>query len=213
VSHPPPPLGSPTHTNGFGPSMGAVLGRPTGGGWAKPSRTAAAPATAKSALAVQPTGCELLVAGLSLVSLVSLFLPWYMVQWSDPVGDSGHLDVTSALGSAAGGWRFVCLVLAAAVLVSLSVRLLRPDLYARLPVPYRAVLATLAVATVATLAIAFFALPYGGTQASAYGVAIGVTQDWAAYVGLAASVLAATAAIVNSPKEPAPKVDRGANPR
>jgi hypothetical protein len=163
--------------------------------------------------AVQPTGCEILVAGLSVVSLVSLFLPWYMVQATDPFGASAHLDATSALGGSAGGWRFVCLVLAAIVLVCLAVRQLRPDLSAIVPVPYRAVLATLAIATVAAFAVAFFALPYGGAQFSVDGAQVGVTQDWAAYVGLAASVLAATAAIVNSPVEPVSAVGGGVTRR
>jgi hypothetical protein len=158
---------------------------------------------ATSRPAVQPTGCEILVAGLTVVALVSLFLPWYVVQVSDAF-QAEQGSYFSALGGYAGGWRYACLVLAAVVLVFLAVRQLRPDLTARIPIPYRAVLATFAIATVAVFVIAFFVLPGGGTSYSIEGYQISVTQDWGAYVGLAAAVLAATAAIVNDPPEPAP---------
>ena len=67
---------------------------------------------------------DLVALGGSVLLFISLFLSWYTVKVSDQFGSIG--GSTSALGTGAGGWRVLILVLDILIILYLFVRTLTP---------------------------------------------------------------------------------------
>ena len=190
--YPPPPPFAPQQPYGYG---GTPYGAAYGGGradtmWAGRGR---------ARTAIRSSGGDFLVAVFAGLSLLSLFLPWYKLRLLDPFGESVSFAQTSALGSGAGGWRFAIVGSATLVLGYLGARLLLSRNWP-LDVPHFPLLVLLALVNLALVVVAFFALPAGGVSITSQGYTFGVTQSWAAYVGLIAAILAVAAAISNRPK-------------
>src|ERR1700722_14329535 len=76
---------------------------------------------------------DIVAAGGSVLLFISLFLSWYTIKVSDQFGDIG--GSTSALGTGAGGWRVLILVIDILVLLYLFVRTMTPR-GLHLPLPH-----------------------------------------------------------------------------
>lgn len=152
---------------------------------------APAPAPA-SALRFDPSRLSLgdRVAGIAtLVLFIALFFPWYSVSVSSSsVGLAGSAS-TSALGSAAGGWRYLILILCLLILGDLAVRAVvsRP---LQLPAPHWQVLgAALGLNALLTL-LAFLLKPSVGVTTVPFSLNVSVSWSYGAFIGLIAALVA-----------------------
>ena len=184
---PPPPPSAPGARPVF-------PGYPVGG--SAPPVWADLPPQGRRVLTVQPTGNDLLVAVLTVVVLVSLFLPFYRYRGSSDLVVINAAQ-WSALSSTAGGWRWLILGSSLLILFYLLVRALARGQTLPMPIAHAPLLVGLAAANVALMAVAFFSLPFGGFSVSADGVVVGIAQSWGAFVGLSAAVLALAASLFN----------------
>ncbi|MDA8038273.1 MAG: hypothetical protein M0Z69_03770 [Actinomycetota bacterium] len=148
-----------------------------------------------------------LIAGVaSAVLLVALFLPWYRLSINLsramlPAGSYAPVfaasATTSALGTAAGGWRYLILLLCLGVLGYLASRVLidRPP---RLPAAHRQVLTVLTGLSALLDLLAFVAKPAPSVPAMSamLSPAITVTWSYGAFVGIIAGLAALGGALL-----------------
>lgn len=128
-----------------------------------------------------------LIAGGGLTALfISLFLPWYTMAFS------GSSLAISAVGSGAGGWRVLVLILCIGIAGYLFSRTIWRN--PRLPIPHWQLLTVVCTLTALLTLVAFLVKP--GSVASSLGV--GVSWSYGAYVGLVAAVVAVAGAVQRS---------------
>ena len=150
----------------------------------------AGPGRPQASIDFRRLGVGDLVAGGALVVLfVSLFLPWYSI------GYGGVSASTSAMGSGAGGWRVLVLVLALLTIGYLLVRTVWSTV--RLPIPHWQFLTVLTVVVALLTLLAFLVKP--GVDTTGLGTAgIGTSWSYGAYIGLVAAVAAVGGAVQRS---------------
>ncbi|MDA8279752.1 MAG: zinc ribbon domain-containing protein [Actinomycetota bacterium] len=150
----------------------------------------AGPGRPQASIDFRRLGVGDLVAGGALVVLfVSLFLPWYSI------GYGGVSASTSAMGSGAGGWRVLVLVLALLTIGYLLVRTVLSTV--RLPIPHWQFLTVLTVVVALLTLLAFLVKP--GVDTTGLGTAgIGTSWSYGAYIGLVAAVAAVGGAVQRS---------------
>jgi len=130
---------------------------------------------------------DIVAAGGSVLLFISLFLSWYTIKVSDQFGDIG--GSTSALGTGAGGWRVLILVIDILVLLYLFVRTMTPR-GLHLPLPHWQLLTVaLGLQFLLTL-LAFLVKPSTGDSG------IGVSWGYGAFIGLVASIIALAGGIM-----------------
>jgi hypothetical protein len=126
-----------------------------------------------------------IVAAVGLVLLfIDLFLDWYS-------GSEGGVDLgsVSALGTGAGGWRFLILVLDILILIYLLIRTMTPR-GLRLPLPHWQLLTALLGLEFLLTLLAFLVKPSGG------GDGVSVSWSFGAYIGLVAALIALAGGIM-----------------
>jgi hypothetical protein len=128
------------------------------------------------------TKIDKIVAGATLVTMISLWLPWYTAKYSE-------LGVTSS-GSVSGtsyhGWLWLEFILALALIGYIAARAAWDTLPVRLPVPHETVLIAATGLQFLLILIAFIAVP------STHGLAnYSVGWGFGAFLALIASLVAA----------------------
>ena len=132
----------------------------------------------------------------TVILFVSLFLPWYSFSESSTtnIGTAGPTSSTlytiSALGTMAGGWRFLILVLAIVIILLLLVLTLLPR-GLRAPIPYWQLLTVLCSVSFLLVLLAFLVRPSGAGTSNgfsyswswSYGAFLGLSVGLAAIVG------------------------------
>jgi hypothetical protein len=201
--------GSGTQYGSGGGGSYRFSGRGDGGGIARSAGDSMwASSAPQRGLFTRPTGCDALVAFFTLISLVSLFLPWYRFRASEGAfGFVENFTQVTALGSGevggttinAGGWRWVVLGVSVGILLYLGIRFATGGQAPVFPLPPNVMLAGLAVVNLGLLVVAFVNLPLGGASVTFDSVTVGMAQSWGAFAGLGAAVLAATASLLNRP--------------
>ena len=128
---------------------------------------------------------DIVALGGSVLLFISLFLSWYTIKVSEEFGNIGAS--TSALGTGAGGWRVLILVIDILVILYLFVRTMTPR-GLHLPLPHWQLLTVaLGLQFLLTL-LAFLVKP------SADGVS--VSWGYGAFIGLIASIIALAGGIM-----------------
>ncbi len=132
---------------------------------------------------------DLVAGGAIVVLFVALFLPWYSI------GYGGVSVSTSAMGSGAGGWRVLVLVVAVLTLGYLLVRTIWST--PRLPIPHWQFLTVLTVLLALLTLLAFLVKP-GVDTTGLGGTVIGSSWSYGAYIGLVAALAAVGGAVQRS---------------
>ena len=151
-----------------------------------------------------------IIAGVAtIVVFVCLFLPWYTVGVNSPLS-------VSALGSLAGGWRYLILVVSLLIFVYLFVRtfLARGP---RLPLPHWQLMTSMTVINALLLVLAFLVKPDFAQLLSDVGVS--TSWGYGAFIGIVAGIIAVIGSVVrrNEPENlmgirPAPQMWQPQNP-
>jgi hypothetical protein len=130
---------------------------------------------------------DIVALGGSVLLFISLFLSWYTIKASAEFGDIGAS--TSALGTGAGGWRVLILVIDILVILYLFVRTMTPR-GLHLPLPHWQLLTVaLGLQFLLTL-LAFLVKP------SSDVAGISVSWGYGAFIGLVASIIALAGGIM-----------------
>ena len=127
------------------------------------------------------TSVDKIVAGGSLVALISVFLPWYAIS-------AGVLGSFSFSGTSLGhGWFWLELVVALLLIAYLAMRVFWERPPVELPVAHAPLLIVGTSLQLLLVLINFVFIPYGNE---------GDGWDWGAFVGLLAAVVAAAPLLV-----------------
>ena len=126
-----------------------------------------------------------IVGGATVLLFIMLFLPWYTVSFE------GASASTSALGSGAGGYRFLILLLSIAIVGYLVVRALGS--LNQLPLPHWVILGGAVALNALLTLLAFLFKPSLGVAGALAGVSVG--WGFGAFLGLLCA-LAALGAVV-----------------
>jgi hypothetical protein len=137
---------------------------------------------------------DMVAIGGSLLLFISLFLSWYTVP-----GFS-----TSALGTGAGGWRVLILVLDILILLYLFIRTMTPRGF-HLPLPHWQLLTVLLGLQFLLTLLAFLVKP------SADDTGISISWGYGAFIGLVAAIVALAGGIMrrSEPEIVVPGVPHG----
>ncbi len=141
-----------------------------------------------------------IVAAIGLVLLfIDLFLSWYTAS-EDSISES-----TSALGTGAGGWRFLILVLDILILIYFLIRTMTPR-GLRLPLPHWQLLTGLLSLEFLLTLLAFLIKPSLGPDSEG----ISISWSFGAYIGLVVALIALAGGIMrrNEPEIIVPGVPR-----
>jgi len=117
----------------------------------------------------------------TIVIFISLFLPWYSY------GSGGVTLALTALGTGAGGWRILILILCILVVGYLFARTLLPR-GARLALPHWQVLTVVTAINGILVLLAFLVKPGANL--------LSVSWDYGAYIGLIAAIVAIIGGVV-----------------
>lgn len=127
------------------------------------------------------TTVDRIVAGATLITMISIWLPWYAVSFGgDAFGDAG--GTASFSGTWGHGWLWLEFVVALVLLAYLGARAAWDRLPFSLPVAHAPLLIVATALQLLLILIAFVDVPYGGE---------GMGWSWAAFIGLIAALAAA----------------------
>jgi hypothetical protein len=125
------------------------------------------------------TSVDKIVAGGSLVALISIFLPWYSYS---------YLGATETFSGTTGhGWLWLEFIVALALIAYLASRAAWDRLPFNMPVAHAPLLIVGTALQLLLVLIAFIDIPYGGS---------GVGWTWGAFVALLAALAAAGSVLV-----------------
>jgi len=151
----------------------------------------------------------------TVIVFVSLFLPWYSfsessttnISTTEPTSSGQTLYTISALGTGAGGWRFLIVVLAIVIILLLLVLTLLPG-GLRAPIPYWQLLTVLCSVSFLLVLLAFLVKP-GGAETSD-GLSYSWSWSYGAFLGLSAGLVAVVGGVVrrNEPEVIVPGAPR-----
>lgn len=120
------------------------------------------------------------VAVATLITMISIWLPWYAVSWGgDGYGLGGSVSFSGTWGH---GWLWIEFIVALALLAYLAARAAWATLPVSIPVAHAPLLVAGTALQLLLILIAFADIPYGGQ---------GMGWDWAAFIGLFAALAAA----------------------
>jgi hypothetical protein len=127
------------------------------------------------------TTVDRIVAVATLVTMISIWLPWYAISFGpDAFGDAG--GTATASGTAGHGWLWIEFIVALALLVYLGARAAWERLPFSMPIAHAPLLLIGTGLQLLLILIAFADIPYAGE---------GVGWGWAAFIGLLAALAAA----------------------
>jgi hypothetical protein len=119
------------------------------------------------------TNVDKIVAIASLITLISIWLPWYTLS---------YFGTYNLSGTGGHGWLWIEFIVALALIVYLAARAAWDQLPFNLPVAHAPLLIVGTGIQLLLILIAFIDIPYGGS---------GVGWGWAAFIGLIAALAAA----------------------
>lgn len=143
------------------------------------------------------TMIDKVVAGATLIAMISIWLPWYSVSF-------GYLGTFSFSGTGGHGWLWLEFVVALVLLAYLIMRAAWAEPPVSLPVAHAPLLIIGTGLQLLLLLIAFADIPYGSQ---------GVGWGWAAFIGLIAALVAAGPVIVPAVRTYQESRNAGGGPR
>jgi len=173
---------------GYNPSGGynAPGGYNPSGGYGPPGQPRPAGAGPAFQLDLRRlTRVDQIVAGASLIAMISIWLPWYSVSWGSGAFESQ--GSASFSGTSMHGWLWLEFVVALALIGYLVLRAGFPESKVSLPIAHAPLLIIGTGVQLLLILIAFFDIPYGN---------LGMGWGWAAFIGLLAALAAAAPVMV-----------------
>jgi hypothetical protein len=126
------------------------------------------------------TTVDKIVAGATLITMISIWLPWYAFSFGGIYGlGSGNMSFSGTWGH---GWLWIEFVVALVLLAYLAARAAWERLPFTMPVAHAPLLVVGTALQLLLIVIAFFDIPYGND---------GMGWSWAAFIGLIAALAAA----------------------
>lgn len=126
------------------------------------------------------TTVDKIVAGATLITMISIWLPWYAVSLGGGYGlGSGSVSFSGTWGH---GWLWIEFIVALILLAYLGARAAWERLPFTMPVAHAPLLVVGTALQLLLILIAFFDIPYGSS---------GMGWSWAAFIGLIAALAAA----------------------
>lgn len=143
-----------------------------------------------------------IVAGASLIAMISIWLPWYSVAWgSDAFEASGSASFS---GTSLHGWLWLEFVVALLLIGYIVLRAGLPESRISLPIAHAPLLIIGTGLQLLLILIAFADIPYGN---------LGMGWGWAAFIGLLAALAAAAPVIVPAARSYMESRNAGTGPR
>lgn len=131
------------------------------------------------------TRVDQIVAGASLIAMISIWLPWYSVSWgSDAFESRGSASFS---GTSLHGWLWLEFVVALLLIGYVVLRAGFPESKISLPIAHAPLLIIGTGLQLLLILIAFADIPYGN---------LGMGWGWAAFIGLLAALAAAAPVMV-----------------
>jgi len=121
---------------------------------------------------------DLVAGGATVLLFTSLFLPWYRY------GFSGSSITISAMGTGAGGWRVLILLLCIVIVGYLFTRTIWDQ--PQLPIPHWQMLAVLTILNALLAVVAFLVNPGAGITGTQ---GVDITWSYGAYIGVVVALV------------------------
>jgi hypothetical protein len=197
--------------NGFPPSSvfqpaggyNAPGGYGTQGGYGTPRQPRAAGAGPAFQLDLRRlTQVDRIVAGASLIAMISIWLPWYSVAWGSGAFESQ--GSASFSGTSLHGWLWLEFVVALLLIGYVVLRAGFPESRISLPIAHAPLLIIGTGLQLLLILIAFADIPYGN---------LGMGWGWAAFIGLLAALAAAAPVMVPAARSYLESRNANAGPR
>lgn len=131
------------------------------------------------------TRVDQIVAGASLIAMISIWLPWYSVAWGTDAFEAA--GSASFSGTSLHGWLWLEFVVALLLIGYIVLRAGLPESKISLPIAHAPLLIIGTGLQLLLILIAFADIPYGN---------LGMGWGWAAFIGLLAALAAAAPVIV-----------------
>jgi len=148
------------------------------------------------------TQVDRIVAGASLIAMISIWLPWYSVTWgSDAFESQGSASFS---GTSLHGWLWLEFVVALLLIGYVVLRAGFPESKISLPVAHERLLIIGTGLQLLLILIAFADIPYGN---------LGMGWGWAAFIGLLAAIAAAAPVMVPAARSYLESRNANAGPR
>ena len=148
------------------------------------------------------TRVDQIVAGASLIAMISIWLPWYSVSWGSSVFQSS--GSASFSGTGLHGWLWLEFVVALSLIAYLGLRAGLPESRISLPIAHAPLLIVGTGLQLLLILIAFADIPYGNE---------GMGWGWAAFIGLLAALAAAGPVLVPAARSYLESRNAGTGPR
>jgi hypothetical protein len=175
----------------------------TQGGYGAPSQPRPAGAGPAFQLDLRRlTQVDRIVAGASLIAMISIWLPWYSVTWgSDAFESQGSASFS---GTSLHGWLWLEFVVALALIGYVVLRAGFAESKISLPIAHAPLLIIGTGLQLLLILIAFADIPYGN---------VGMGWGWAAFIGLLAALAAAAPVMVPAARSYLESRNAAAGPR
>ena len=148
------------------------------------------------------TQVDRIVAGASLITMISIWLPWYSVAWgSDAFESQGSASFS---GTSLHGWLWLEFVVALLLIGYVVLRAGFPESRISLPIAHAPLLIIGTGLQLLLILIAFADIPYGN---------LGMGWGWAAFIGLLAALAAAAPVMVPAARSYLESRNANAGPR
>jgi hypothetical protein len=135
------------------------------------------------------TTVDKVVGVASLITLISIWLPWFSVSFSDGLGTASESFSATTVH---GGWMYLVFIVALVLIAYLAARAAWDRLPINIPVAHAPLLTAGTALQLVLVLIAFFDVP--SVPATATGFSVG--WAWGAFIGLLAALAAAGPVIV-----------------
>ena len=148
------------------------------------------------------TQVDRIVAGASLIAMISIWLPWYSVAWgSDAFESQGSASFS---GTSLHGWLWLEFVVALLLIGYVVLRAGLPESRISLPIAHAPLLIIGTGLQLLLILIAFADIPYGN---------LGMGWGWAAFIGLLAALAAAAPVMLPAARSYLESRNANAGPR
>jgi hypothetical protein len=148
------------------------------------------------------TQVDRIVAGASLIAMISIWLPWYSVAWGSDAFESQGSATFS--GTSLHSWLWLEFVVALLLIGYVVLRAGFPESRISLPIAHAPLLIIGTGLQLLLILIAFADIPYGN---------LGMGWGWAAFIGLLAALAAAAPVMVPAARSYLESRNANAGPR
>jgi len=148
------------------------------------------------------TQVDRIIAGASLIAMISIWLPWYSVTWGSSAFESP--GSASYSGTSLHGWLWLEFVVALLLLGYVVLRAGFPESKISLPIAHERLLIIGTGLQLLLILIAFADIPYGN---------LGMGWGWAAFIGLLAALAAAAPVMMPAARSYLESRNANAGPR